>query len=61
VAQGLFEGRAVFIDHASPLDYPSLRDLVGVTELAVYDAAEQAVRGRLRLYETPDGKAICAG
>jgi len=60
VAQGLFEGRAVFIDHASPPESPSLRNLVGVTELAVYDAAEQAVHGRLRLYETPDGRAMQA-
>jgi len=60
VAQGLFEGKAVFIDHASPLESPSLRNLVGVTELAVYDAAEQAVHGRLRLYETPDGRAMQA-
>jgi hypothetical protein len=60
VAQGLFEGRAVFIDHASPPESPSLRNLVGVTELAVYDAAEQAVHGRLRLYETPDGRTMQA-
>ena len=60
VALGLFEGRAVFIDHASPLQSPSLRNLVGVTELAVYDAEEQAVHGRLRLYETHDGKAMQA-
>lgn len=60
VVLGLFEGRAVFIDHAAPLEAPSLRNLVGVTELAVYDTREQAVHGRLRLYETPDGKAMQA-
>lgn len=60
VAHGLFEGKAVFIDHAAPLESPSLRDLVGVTEAAVYDEGEQAVHGRLKLYDTPDGQAMRA-
>lgn len=58
VAGGLFNGKAVFIDHAAPLEYPSLRDLVGVIASASYEAAEQAVHGRLRLYDTPDGQAM---
>lgn len=60
VAQGLFEGKAVFIDHAAPLQGPSLRNLVGVTEAAAYDEAEQAVHGRLKLYDTPDGQSMRA-
>lgn len=60
VQQGLFEGRAVFIDHAAPLEAPSLRNLVGVTEQAVYDEQEQAVCGRLKLYDTADGNAMHA-
>lgn len=60
VAQGRFEGRAVFIDHAAPAAYPSLRNLVGVSEAAIYDEQSQAVYGRLKLYDTPDGQAMRA-
>ncbi len=58
VAQNLFEGKAVFIDHAAPLAYPSLRNLVGVVDRAVYDEARGEVRGRLKLYDTADGQTI---
>lgn len=60
VAQGLFTGKAVFIDHAVPPEAPSLRNLVGVIETATYAEAEQAVHGRLKLYQTPAGDAMRA-
>lgn len=53
VAAGLFEGRASFIDHAGWGDYPSLRDLVGVTVGAAWNEEEQAVDCTIRLYEGP--------
>ena len=33
---GLFDNKAVFVDHAGLFDYPSLRNLVGATLQAVY-------------------------
>lgn len=58
VAQGLFEGRAVFVDHAGFFDYPSLRDLVGVSSNAVSIDQGQEVNGQIRLYETPQAQPI---
>jgi hypothetical protein len=57
---GLFDGRAVFLDHAAPGEHPSLRDLVGVTGAAAWNAAQQAVDGELRLYATPDAQAAAS-
>lgn len=58
VAQGLFEGRAVFVDHASFFEYPSLRDLVGVSSNAVSIDNGQEVNGQIRFYETPQAQPI---
>jgi len=58
VAQGLFEGRAVFVDHAGFLEYPSLRDLVGVSSNAVSIDNGQEVNGQIRFYETPQAQPI---
>ncbi|MBN1537542.1 MAG: hypothetical protein JW908_12465 [Anaerolineales bacterium] len=52
-ADGLFDNRAVFIDHAGAFDYPSLRNLVGVTLDAQYQELDGAIDGVVRLYNTP--------
>lgn len=58
VEEGLFEGRAVFVDHAAPLEYPSLHDLVGVTGGAQYDEQKGEVKGKIRLYDTPQSQTM---
>ncbi len=35
----LFDGKAVFIDHAGWFDHPSLRNLAGVTSESAWDAS----------------------
>lgn len=60
VEAGLFENRAVFVDHASWLEYPSLQRLVGVTRQARWNAAEAAVEGTLQLYDTPSARLAAA-
>lgn len=58
VARGLFEGRAVFVDHAGFFEYPSLRDLVGVSSNAVSIDHGQEVNGQIRLYDTPQAHRL---
>ncbi len=53
---GHFEGKAVFIDHAAPLGAPSLRNLVGVSSQAAWNAENQAVDGVIQFYDTGDGR-----
>jgi len=60
VSEGLFEGRAVFVDHASFFEYPSLHDLVGVTSQAISIDQGQEVNGQIRFYETPQTQPILA-
>ncbi|MGB9673651.1 MAG: hypothetical protein ACPL3P_05895 [Anaerolineales bacterium] len=60
VTQGLFEGRAVFVDHAGFLSYPSLHDLVGVSSNAVSIHEGEEVNGEIRFYETPQSQPILA-
>ena len=60
VSQGLFDNRAVFVDHTGWLDYPSLDRLVGVTRDAAWNEADQSVEGVLHLYDTP-GAQVMAG
>src|SRR5512144_2266968 len=50
---GKFNNRAVFVDHAGWFDYPSLRNLVGVTDLAAWNEETQSIDGVLRLYDLP--------
>jgi hypothetical protein len=50
VAARMFDDRAVFVDHAGFFDYPSMRNLVGVTRSASYDDHEKAVIGEIGLY-----------
>jgi hypothetical protein len=60
VEAGLFEGKASFLDHAGWGDYPSLRDLVGVTMGATWNEAEQAVECEIRLYGGPAASSLRA-
>lgn len=48
--QGLFDQRAVFVDHAGLFELPSIRNLVGVTLDSSYDPLEKAVNGVIRFY-----------
>lgn len=50
-AAAKLEGVAVFVDHVQGAEYPSVRDLVGVTFEAQYNAARQRIDGKLRLYQ----------
>jgi hypothetical protein len=59
-ARGLFNGCAVFLDHAGLFDYPSLRNLVGVTRQARYDPQEASVEGVLSFYSTPAAEAAAS-
>ena len=52
---GLFENKAVFLDHAGFFDYPSLTRLAGSTMNTSYNATEQSIEGEIRLFETPTG------
>ena len=57
-SSGLFNGKAVFIDHASLWEYPSLENLVGVTQSASWNETESAVEGSIKLYSTATGLSI---
>lgn len=57
--RGLFDHRAVFIDHAGWLDNPSLEKLAGKTERAQYDPATQSVVGLIAFNDTPSGRLAC--
>ena len=50
VKAGLFDHKAVFLDHAGNSNYPSVRNLVGKTSAAEWNAAEQAVYGEITFY-----------
>ncbi len=50
VESQLFEGRAVFVDHVGLFENASLRNLVGVTREATWNATAQAVEGVIELY-----------
>ena len=55
-AAGLFDNKAVFLDHAGFFSNPSLSKLVGTTTGAYYNAQEQSIQGEVRLFETPGGE-----
>lgn len=57
-AEGLFNHKAVFIDHAGMWDNPSLKNLAGTTLNATYNTIEQTIEGTIKLSNTPTGKAI---
>jgi hypothetical protein len=48
--KGMFDGKAVFIDHAGFFEYPSLKNLVGVTLDSSYNALEQSIEGTIKFY-----------
>ena len=50
VELGMFEGKAVFLDHTGMFDYPSVRNLAGVTLNAGWNEAEQSVDGTISFY-----------
>lgn len=56
---GLFDNRAVFIDHAGWFDNPSLEKLAGKTEHTIFDAGSQAVAGEIVFNDTPSGRLAC--
>jgi hypothetical protein len=53
LAAGKFVGLAVFLDHSGWFEYPSLKNLAGVTVSAEWNAAEQSADGVIRFYESP--------
>lgn len=58
LARGMFDGRAVFVDHAGWFEYPSVERLVGVTARAEWNESDQSIEGTICLYSTPLGKAV---
>src|SRR3990170_1056696 len=54
LARGLFEGKAVFVDHAGWFDYPSLKNLAGHTKSAMWNELEQSVEGTIVFYAKAD-------
>ncbi len=52
LAAGKFVGLAVFLDHSGWFDYPSLKNLVGVTTSAEWNETDQSVDGVIRFYES---------
>lgn len=59
LSAGMFNARAVFLDHAIGFDYPSLDKIAGVTFDPRWVAAPGGgeVQGSIRLFNTPAGKA----
>ena len=55
VISGLFDNKAVFLDHSGLFDYPSLSNLAGVTTGSKYNSQINAVEGVIRLYNSPSG------
>jgi hypothetical protein len=58
VAAGQFEGLACFIDHVSPGNNPSMRDLLGSWHSAEYFPTDQTAKATLTAYVTDDTKPI---
>jgi hypothetical protein len=50
VSLGMFDGKAVFVDHARFFEYPSVRNLVGRTHNATWTETQEAVEGEILLY-----------
>jgi hypothetical protein len=55
VISGLFDNKAVFLDHSGLFEYPSLSNLAGVTTGSKYNSQLNAVEGVIRLYNSPSG------
>ncbi|MEA3438863.1 MAG: hypothetical protein U9R58_01115 [Chloroflexota bacterium] len=50
---GLFDARSVFVDHAALWEYPSLQNLVGVTQKSSWNEMAGTIGGEIVLYDTP--------
>jgi hypothetical protein len=57
---GLFNSKAVFIDHAAIWEYPSLENLVGVTQASIWNEADQSIEGTIKLYSNAPGLSIAS-
>lgn len=53
--RGLFDQKAVFLDHAGFFDNPSLDNLVGVATATDFNETDQSIDGYIVLYNTPSG------
>ena len=58
VNAGQFEGLACFIDHVSPGNNPSMRNLLGSWHSATYSATKQDAQATLTAYVTDDTRPI---
>lgn len=58
VERGLFNHKAVFVDHAGFFENPSVHDIAGNTLNAIL--AGDSVEGEIELYSTPTGEEIAA-
>ena len=60
INRGMFDGKAVFIDHAGWYEHPSVRNLAGFTSNSAWDPVEKAVTGEITLYSQaePVGKLL---
>jgi hypothetical protein len=57
INKGLFDGKAVFIDHAGFFEHPSMRNLAGVTSDSEYDPVKKAITGVITFYSQAEGIA----
>lgn len=60
IAAGMLDGRASFVDHAGWFNYPSIKNLAGVTLDAVWNEDDQSADGLIRLYDGPAADALAA-
>jgi hypothetical protein len=51
-AEGKFDGKAVFVDHAGFFEYPSMRNLAGVTFNSEWNEDTDSVDGYIEFYST---------
>ena len=54
VTKGMFEGKAIFIDHGGMFDHPSVKNLAGVTHSISWNSNDQAVEGTISFYDSAD-------
>ncbi len=60
IADGRFDSRAAFVDHAGWFDNPSLRNLAGITLDPIWNEADQAADATIRLYDNAAGNIIAS-
>jgi hypothetical protein len=54
-SKGLFDKLAVFVDHAGGFDYPSVRNLAGVTSDVLFSDDGPSIEGTIRFYSQANG------